>query len=348
MIIVLFLVGWAGLTKPARPLQAVGNPLTFPGERHLGNIKQLTFGGENAEAYFSPDGRKLIFQSTRDGHKCDQIYTMNLDGSQMRLVSNGKGHCTCGYFFSNGKRIIYASTYLAGAECPPAPNMAQGYVWALYKSYDIFSAKADGSDIKRLTRTDGYDAECTISPDGKRIVFTSVRDGDLDIYSMKLDGSDVKRLTNQLGYDGGAFYTPDNRQIVYRAHHPTEPKEVEEYQTLLKQGLLRPRKLEIYMMKADGSDQRQVTRNGAANFAPYMHPDGKRIIFASNMDDPKQRNFELYMINADGTAQERITYCDVFDGFPQFSPDGKKLVWASNRNGKVQGETNVFLADWIP
>lgn len=347
-VLLLVLVGWAGASKPAMPVQEISGNLAFPGEKHLANIKQLTFGGENAEAYFSSDGKQLIFQSTRDGYPCDQIYTMDIDGGNRRRVSTGKGRCTCGYFSKDAKRIIYASTHLGSPECPPPASMAQGYVWALYKTYDIFSAKVDGTDVKRLTHTDGYDAECTVSPDGTRIVFTSTRDGDLDIYSMKIDGSDVKRLTREIGYDGGPFYTPDNKYIVYRAHHPKDPKEIEDYQRLLKQGLIRPRKLEIFMMDADGANQHAITKNGAANFAPFMHPDGRRIIFASNMDDPKERNFELYMINVDGTGLERITFCDVFDGFPMFSPDGKKLVWASNRNGKVRGETNVFIADWAP
>jgi Tol biopolymer transport system component len=322
--------------------------LELPQEKHLKNMRQLTFGRENAEAYFSSDGKQLIFQSTRDALECDQIFTMNSDGSNVKLVSTGKGRCTCGYFFPDGRRIIFSSTHLAGPECPPKPSFTRGYVWAVYKSYDIFSAKPDGSDLKRLTKTDGYDAEATISPDGKKIVFTSTRDGDLELYTMNLDGSGVKRLTHEVGYDGGAFFSPDSKKIVYRAHHPTDPKEIAEYKELLGQGLIRPTKLEIFVMNADGSDKKQITHNGAANFAPYFHPDGQRIIFASNMDDPKGRNFDIYLINLDGSGLERITYSEVFDGFPMFSPDGKKLVFASNRHGSQPGETNVFIADWNP
>jgi TolB protein len=342
LIAIVLLVAWRFL-----PLQAVDDPLRLPQEKHLRNIRQLTFGGENAEAYFSPDGRKLIFQATRKGYDCDQIFEMNIDGGGLRMLSNGKGRCTCAYYFPDGKHFIYSSTHLASPDCPPKPDYSKGYVWAIYPDYDIFSAALDGSDIKRLTYTPGYDAEATIAPNGKRIVFTSVRDGDLDIYAMDPDGRNVKRLTHEVGYDGGPFFSSDSQWIVYRANHPKTEKEIQAYRALLKQNLVRPTTLEIWVMRADGSGKRQVTKNGAANFAPYFFPDGKRIIFASNMDDPKGRNFDLYLINVDGSGLERVTYNETFDGFPMFSPDGKKLVFASNRNGKVLGETNIFIADWV-
>lgn len=316
-------------------------------EKNLANIKQLTFGGENAEAYFSSDGRKLIFQATRDGHGCDQIYTMNIDGSGMRMISSGKGRTTCAYYFANLSRVLYSSTHLGGDECPPKPDFSKGYVWAIYPSYDIFTARPNGSEVKQLTDEPGYDAEATISTNGKKIVFTSMRDGDLDIYSMDANGSNVRRLTSELGYDGGPFFSYDGRQIVYRAHHPKTEQQKADYKELLKQNLIRPTTLEIWVMNADGSNKRQVTRNGKANFAPFFFPDGKRIIFSSNMDDPRGRNFDLYKINVDGSGLERITTNETFDGFPMFSPDGKKLVFASNRNAKVPGETNVFIADWV-
>jgi TolB protein len=337
----------SSLSSPLPPPCNSDDPLRLPEEKHLSNIRQLSFGGENAEAYFSADGRKLIFQSTREGHDCDQIYEMNIDGSGVRMLSTGKGRTTCSYFFPNGKRIIYSSTHLADAACPPKPDYSRGYVWAIYAGYDIFSAAPDGSDLKQITTTPGYDAEATIAPNGKRIVFTSMRDGDLDIYTMDLDGKNVKRLTNEIGYDGGPFWSYDSKWIVYRAYHPSTDKEKADYLGLLKQNLIRPTTLEIWVMKADGSEKRQITSNNKANFAPYFFPDGKRIIFASNMADPKGRDFDLYSINLDGTGLERITYNPSFDGFPMFSPDGKKLVFASNRNGKVQGETNVFIADWV-
>ena len=320
--------------------------LALPQEKHLRNVKQLTFGGENAEAYFSPDGQKLIFQSTRDGRQCDQIYTMNIDGSEVKMVSNGDGRTTCSYFFPGGKRILYSSTHLGGKECPPRPDFSQGYVWAVYDTFDIFTANSDGSDLKRLTSTPGYDAETTINRQGK-LVFTSKRDGDLDIYTMDADGKNVKRLTYDLGYDGGPFWSYDGKQIVYRAYHPQTDKEKAEYISLLKQNLIRPTVLEIWVMNADGSNKRQITNLNKASFAPYFFPDGRRIIFASNQADPKGRDFDLYMINIDGSGLERITYNDTFDGFPMFSPDGKKLVFASNRHDAKPGETNIFIADWV-
>ena len=320
--------------------------LRMPEEKHLKNIKQLSFGGENAEAYFSGDGKQLIFQSTRDGRQCDQIYTMNVDGGNVRLISTGNGRTTCSYFFPHDRRVLYSSTHLGAKECPPRPDFSQGYVWAVYPTFDIFTARPDGSDLKQLTNTPGYDAETTISRDGK-LVFTSMRDGDLDIYTMDANGKHVRRLTNELGYDGGPFWSYDGKQIVYRAYHPQTEKEKSAYLGLLKQNLIRPTTLEIWVMNADGSHKRQVTYNGKANFGPYFFPDGKRVIFASNMDDPKGRNFDLYKINVDGSGLERITFNETFDGFPMFSPDGKKLVFASNRNAKTRGDTNVFIADWV-
>jgi TolB protein len=343
----LTLLSIAAIVFSLSPATTQDKQLALPAEKHLRNIKQLTFGGENAEAYFSSDGKQLIFQSTREGHGCDQIYTMNIDGSNVKLISNGDGRTTCSYFFPGEKRVLYSSTYLGDKQCPPRPDFSKGYVWAVYPTFDIFTAKPDGSDLKQLTTTPGYDAETTITLDGKKLVFTSMRDGDLDIYTMDANGKNVRRLTNELGYDGGPFWSYDGKQIVYRANHPKTDKEKADYTELLKQNLIRPTTLEIWVMNADGSNKRQVTSNGKANFGPYFFPDGKRVIFASNMDDPRGRDFDLYKINTDGTGLERITFNDTFDGFPMFSPDGKKLVFASNRNANKQGETNVFIADWV-
>ncbi len=328
-----------GADKPASP--------ELPQEKHLRNVRQLTFGGENAEAYFSGDGRELIFQSKRDGRECDQIYEMGADGSDVRLVSTGYGKTTCSYFFPNRKRILYSSTHLGAKECPPPVDYSKGYAWAIYPAYDIFTARPDGTDLKRLTATPGYDAEATISTDGRKIVFTSMRDGDLDLYSMDADGKHVKRLTNELGYDGGAFFSRDGKQIVYRSYHPQTEKEIARYKQKLAEDLIEPTVFEIWVMNADGTNKRQVTKLGKASFAPYFFPDGQRIIFASNVNDPKGRDFDLYVIKVDGTGLERITYNDSFDGFPMFSPDGKRLVFASNRNAKTRGDTNVFIADWV-
>jgi TolB protein len=346
-LIALILIAAAVSSLGFAALTATDDPLRLPDEKHLRNIRQLSFGGENAEAYFSADGKKLIFQSTRDGRACDQIYTMNIDGSNVQMVSTGKGRTTCSYFFQNGKRITYSSTHLANAECPPKPDFSKGYVWAIYPGYDLFSAAPNGTDVKQITKAPGYDAEAVISPNGKKITFTSMRDGDLDVYTMDLDGKNVKRLTNELGYDGGPFWSYDSQWIVFRAHHPKTDKDIADYKGLLRENLIRPTALDIWVMKADGGNKRRITNNGKANFAPYFFPDGKRVIFASNMADPKGRDFDIYAINLDGTGLERITFNPTFDGFPMFSPDGKKLVFASNRNNKEQSDTNVFIADWV-
>ena len=314
-------------------------------EKHLRNVRQLSFGGENAEAYFSPDGTHLIFQSTRDGYPCDQIYTMKIDGSDVHRVSTGTGRTTCGYFYPGGKEILFASTHKSGEACPPKPSYERGYVWPIYEAYDIYRANADGSNLRPLTTTPGYDAEATIAPDGT-IAFTSVRDGDMEIYTMRADGSDVRRLTHSPGPDGGPFFSWDGRRIAYRGR-PLQGPELSEYQALLKEHIWRPTKLELYVMDRDGSNARQVTHLGAASFAPSWHPDGNRLIFASNFKDPRQRNFDLFLINLDGTGLEQVTFNETFDGFPMFSPDGKHLVFASNRNAKIEGETNVFIADWV-
>ncbi|HEU4594895.1 MAG TPA: hypothetical protein VFS10_06975 [Pyrinomonadaceae bacterium] len=322
--------------------------LERPGERHLRNVRQLTFGGENAEAYWSGDGRSLIFQSKRDGRACDQIYTMRVDaGAAPRMVSTGGGATTCSYFFPDGKRILYASTHEAAKECPPRPDYSKGYIWPIHTTFDIYAARADGTEVKRLTSTPGYDAEATVSANGKRIVFTSMRDGDLDIYTMDADGKNVRRLTTELGYDGGAFFSRDGKSIVYRSYHPKTPEQVERYRARLRENVIEPNVFEIWVMDADGRNKRQVTSLGAASFAPYFLPDGKRIIFSSNVNDPRGRNFDLYVVGADGKGLERVTFDETFDGFPMFSPDGRRLVFASNRNAKERGETNVFVADWV-
>ncbi len=329
---------------PARSAETIQ---PHPKEKHLRNIRQLTFGGENAEAYFSLDGKKIIFQSTRAPYKCDQQFTMNTDGSDVKLVSTGTGRTTCGYFMPDGKRIIYASTHLGSKECPAPPSKSEGYVWGLFRDFDIFSANADGTDIKRLTNAAGYDAEGTVSPDGKKIVFTSVRDGDLELYDMNLDGTSQRRLTHTLGYDGGAWHSQDGQWIVWRASRPTAEADVKRYKDLFSRDLVMPAKVELFVMRADGTDQRQITNNGAANFAPYFMPNGKQIIFTSNMNNPRSGNFDLFVTNRDGTGTEQITFDETFDGFPMFSPDGRQIVWESNRNAKSPTDTNVFIADWV-
>lgn len=322
--------------------------LIYPDERSfLSNITQLTDGGENAEGYFSFDERRFIYQRTLPsaGDSCDQIYIYDLKTGEQKLVSTGYGRTTCSYFLPGDSVILYASTHLADSACPPPPDYSMGYVWALYPGYDIFLADTDGNVIGQLTDEPGYDAEATVSPTGDKIVFTSVRTGDIELFSMNLDGSDVRQLTDLPGYDGGAFYSWDGKEIVFRASRP-EGEALREYQRLLGEHMIRPGRLEIYVMDADGSNIRQVTNNGAANFGPFFHPDGEHIIFSSNQHDPQGRNFDLYVIRKDGTGQQRITFSEEFDGFPMFTRDGKRLIFASNRFNSKEGETNLFICDF--
>ena len=337
-------VGSAGPTVQGVP----GDPLRDPREVHLRHVRQLTSGGTNAEAYFSFDGRRLVFQATRNGFRCDQMFIMDVAGSKPNLVSIGQGRTTCGYFLPDNRHIVYASTHLSGADCPPRPDYSHGYVWPVYPTYQIFRATLDGKIVELLANSESYDAEATVSPDGRKMVFTSSRDGDLELYEMDLVTKKVKRLTREIGYDGGAFYSPDSRWIVYRANHPSSTEEIARYQDLLARNLVEPMQMELFVMRADGSGRRQITRLGKANFAPYWLPDGKRIIFSSNFGSSSPREFELYVVNLDGGTPKQITFTGGFNSFPMFSPDGKKLVFSSNRNAAQPREINVFIADWTP
>jgi TolB protein len=332
--------------KPPVPAGAVpADSLIRDGETHFAHLWQLTSGGENAEGYWSADGTRLIFQRTAPPDRCDQMFVMDLHGGAVTRVSTGKGRTTCGYFYDDDRRVLFASTHLAADTCPPVPDFSQGYVWPIYAGYDIFTARPDGSDLRRLTESPGYDAEATVSTDGKRIVFTSTRDGDLDLYSMATDGSDVRRLTDAPGYDGGAFYSRDGKWIVWRSHHPADSA-LAEYRALLADGKVRPSTMDLWVMRADGTQKRQVTRNPGASFAPYFTPDGKAIVYSSNWENPRGRNFDLYLIDVAGGEPRAVTRDPSFDGFPMFSPDGRWLVFASNRGAKTRGETNLFLAEW--
>ncbi len=326
---------------------SVAGTLRDERETRFADVRQLTFGGENAEAYWSPDGEELVFQSTRPPFGCDQILRMPAnDPAAATLVSTGTGRATCAFFTADGERIIYSSTHASSEQCPPVPDYSRGYVWPIYESYQIYTAKPDGSDLRALTDTDVYDAEATVCSKDGSIVFTSMRDGDLELYRMDADGANVKRLTEAPGYDGGAFFSRDCATIVWRASRPTGDV-LADYQALLKQGLIRPGELEIWVANADGSDPRQVTYLGGANFAPYFFPDGNRIIFSSNHHDPAGREFDLWAVNVDGSGLEQITFTEGFDGFPMFSPDGTHLAFGSNRNQAKRGETNVFVARWV-
>ena len=326
-----------------------GDSLTLEEERGmLSNLRQLTFGGENAEGYFSFDEQTFVFQRTRpeEGDSCDQIYVYDLQTNSVgRRISNGEGRTTCAYYLPGDSLILYATTHFGSPSCPAPPDYSQGYVWALYPTFDIVVADTAGNFVRRLTDQPGYDAEGTVSPTGERIVFTSTRTGDLELFSMNLDGGDVRQLTDSPGYDGGAFYSWDGRSIVFRASRP-EGKELEDYRRLLKEDMIRPGALELYTMNADGSGMRQITSNGAANFGPFWHPDGEHIIFSSNVDDPQGREFDLYIIRKDGSDPQRVTFSGGFDGFPMFNRAGTKLLFASNRNNAQEGETNLFIADF--
>ncbi|MBI1797429.1 MAG: PD40 domain-containing protein [Candidatus Eisenbacteria bacterium] len=336
----------AALTPPM-PGAVNADSTIRDGETHFAHLWQLTFGGQNAEAYWSEDGRRLILQSTRDGYPCDQEFVIDLTTGATRRVSTGTGRTTCGYFYDHDRRIFFSSTHLGSDSCPPPLDYSKGYVWRIDPDYDIFTARPDGSDLRRLTTTPGYDAEGTLSPDGERILFTSVRDGDLELYTMRTDGSQVTRLTHRLGYDGGAFFSRDGKWICWRADYPSDSAATE-YKDLLARHLVRPSTMNLWVMRADGSDARQVTHDPGASFAPYFTPDGKALIYSSNWENPHGRNFDLYLVDLKGGRPVPVTRDPSFDGFPMFSPDGRWLAFSSNRGGKVRGETNLFLAEWKP
>ena len=343
----LFLAGCAGTLLPS------GEPEGAAEGGHLGNVVQLTDDGDNGEAYFSWDDRLLIFQSNRGGYSCDKIWIMNVDGSGKRMVSPQHGAHTCAFFLPDGK-IIYSSTSHLPGDCPPRPEPPPGsrYVWPLYP-YDIFVSQPDGSEPVRITDNPKYDAEPVVSPDGGRIVFGSQREGDFDVYIMNADGSAVRRLTDRFGYDGGPWFSPDGTKIVWRAWHPQTEEEIARWREAMEKDYILAVPLDLWVMDADGGNKRRITSNGATNWAPSWHPDGRRIIFSSNMDDWREdigafgHNFELYLIRIDGTGLERLTFNDVFDSFPMFSHDGRKVVFASNRNPQKPRATDIFIADWV-
>ncbi|HBC04680.1 MAG TPA: hypothetical protein PKH16_07700 [Aequorivita sp.] len=327
--------------------------LIYPEEKHFKNIRQVTFGGDNAEAYWSFDDSKLIFQSNYKnwGVNCDQMFLMNVEETfkdmQPPMVSTGKGRTTCSYFMPDGQHIVYGSTHLKDENCPEAPLKKDGkYVWSIYDSFDIFVADLDGNITAQLTKELGYDAEATVSPKGDKIVFTSMRSGDLELYTMDLDGKNVKQITNELGYDGGAFFSPDGSKLIFRASRPKTETEIKEYKDLLAQGLVQPTEMELFICNADGSELRQLTHLGNANWAPFFHPSGKKILFSSNFEAEKGFPFNLYLIDIDGKNLERVTHGKTFDAFPVFSNDGKKLAFSSNRNNGGGRDTNLFIAEW--
>ena len=326
-------------------------------ESHLQNIRQLTFGGDNAEAYFSFDGTHLSMQSNNPawGLQCDQIFSIDISAAtespayKPPMISTGKGRTTCAYYLPDGNHILYASTHEGGDDCPPEPEPRKDgkYLWSIYPSYDIYVADLGGNIVKKLTDRPGYDAEAVVSPQGDKIVYTSTESGDLELWIMDIDGSNKRQVTNELGYDGGAFFSPDGTQLVFRSSRPKTPEEQAEYKELLAQGLVAPTNMEIYTVNVDGTGLKQITNLGKANWAPYFHPSGKKIIFSSNHASERGYDFQLYMINVDGTGLEQITTESIFNAFAMFSPDGKRLVFSSNRNNGGGRDTNVFIADWV-
>jgi len=327
-------------------LAAIAFCFALSAQSHLDNIRQLTSGGQNAEAYWSPDGKKLIFQSTRAPHACDQIYIMNADGSDQHLASTGKGVTTCAYFLPDGKHFVYASTHEAAAECPKRADRSKGYVWDVFPGFDIYLATLDGKIVKKMTDAARYDAEATINFKAKKIVYTSMASGDLDLWSMNLDGSSQKQLTRNHGYDGGAVFSRDGKKLVWRANHPKDAAGTDKYNSLLAENLTAPMKMEIFVANADGSGAKQITSFGCASFAPTFTPDGKKILFSSNKHNCDGRKFELFIMNTDGAGLEAVTGFGGFTSFPEFSPDGKRLVFVSDRDAKERYEFNVFTADW--
>lgn len=358
-IIILALISFASCTPKAKQeteASSVIDSLRHPDERHLKNIKQLTFGGDNAEAYWSFDSKLLTFQSTSEkfNTSCDQIFYMdpfaNISNTSVpTMISTGKGRTTCSYFLPGDTTVVYASTHLGNEACPPVPERrADGkYVWPIYPDFDIFVTDLNGNTLKQLTNEPGYDAEATVSPQGDKIVFTSLRSGDLELYTMNIDGTDVKQVTNELGYDGGAFFSPDGKQLIFRASRPKTDEEIKIYKDLLAEGLVMPTQMELFICNVDGSDLRQLTNLGKANWCPFFHPSGEKVIFASNHETERGFPFNLYMIKTDGTELERITHDETFDAFPMFSPDGKYIVFSSNRNNGGTRDTNLFFAEWV-
>jgi len=324
-----------------------------PMEKHLRNIRQLTFGGQNAEAYWSKDGKWITWQSKQSGFPDEQIFVMRADGSGKTLMSTGLGRCTCSYFSPDKSWIYFSSTHERN-KGPQAPvDMSQGYVWRVNPDFALYRQKlgpVPNSKARMMpmpvVKKPGYVAETTIDPKGRFMTFTGDWEGDIDIYRSDLEGGHLKRLTTTKGYDGGPFVSWDGKYIVYRRGAFANKEEEQKFDELHAKHLVMPLKMDLWIMDSDGKHKRQLTHLAGASFAPFMLPGDKRIIFSSNYENPTGPDFDLYMINVDGTNMKRITYAPGFDSFPMFTRDGKHLVWASNRHGSVPHETNVFVADW--
>ncbi|HEX6332780.1 MAG TPA: hypothetical protein VFZ78_01060 [Flavisolibacter sp.] len=345
----------AGAFVPAHAQHGASDTILYPGEKHFSNVRQLTFGGDNAEAYWSYDSKYLVFQRTApsEGLECDQIFVGRVPEKgkpfTYKMVSTGKGRTTCAFFTRDNKHVVYASTHEASETCPPPVDRSKygnRYIWPVYAGYDIYKADLDGRIVKKLTDTPGYDAEATISPDGKKMVFTSTRNGDLDLYVMDLKSGKTTQITSELGYDGGAWFSPDGKKIIWRASRPSTDAEIAEYKELLREGLVAPTRMEVFTANADGSGMKQITALGQANWAPNFMPDG-RVIFCSNHEHKRGFPFNMYVMNADGSSLQKISHDKAFDAFPMFSYDRRRVVFSSNRNNGGTRDTNIFIADWV-
>lgn len=305
--------------------------------RYLANVTQLTDAsmglGKAGEAYFSPDGKNIIFQATPAGQPDYQIYTMNLSTHTPKMVSTGKGACTCAFFHPKARKIMFASSHLdPNLGQPKSVEETKGYKWDFNEHMDIFEADLDGGNLHRLTDAPGYDAEGSYSPSGKQIVFTSMRDGDQEIYVMDADGRNQRRLTYGKGYDGGPFFSPDGKTILYRGDRRGDDK----------------MNLQLRLVNVDGSNDRAITDNELFNWCPFWHPSGKSLIFTQADHGLRERgerpNYDLWMVTPDGAKLTRITFDPASDVLPVFSPDGKRVMWTSKRGGLA--EAQVFVADF--
>ncbi|MEE4258367.1 MAG: hypothetical protein V2I62_01285 [Bacteroidales bacterium] len=336
--------------------QQADTTIHYPQEKHLSNIKQLTNGGDNAEAYFSFDNKMIVFQAKNPewDAPCDQIYTFSFSDRDMfdkapPLISEGLGRTTCSFFMPGDTTVLYASTRSGGDACPPEPEKREDgkYVWPIYPDFDIYVSDLKGNIVDTLVSGPGYDAEATVSAQGDKVVFTSDRTGDLELYTCDIDGSNQQQITFELGYDGGAFFSPDGTKLIFRSSRPKTEADIKEYKDLMAEGLVKPTNMELYTCNVDGSDLKQLTNLGKANWAPFFHPSGEKVIFSSNHNSKRGFEFNLFMINLDGTGLEQITFDEIFDAFPMFSYDGKKLIFSSNRNNGGTKNTNLFIADWV-
>ena len=344
----------AAVARPFPDARRVDH-LIEPDETRFLELYQLTFGGENAEAYWSFAGDRLVLQRRHpvEGVDCDRIYV--LDDGELTQVSSGRGVTTCAYFLPGDREVLFASTHGEHASCPAPPDRSKGYVWKLHPEYEVYVVDLESGTERQLTDAPGYDAEGTVSPLGDRIVFTSVRSGDPELWTCDLAGGALHQVTDSPGYDGGAFFSHGGDRLIWRATAFTPGAEADEqaaFAQLLEEHLVRPSAMELVTSLVDGTLRRTLTSLGGANWAPYFTPDDRHVLFSSNHHvGPRSRNFDLFLVPSEGgphgaESAERVTTYEGFDSFPMFHPRGEWLAFSSNRGGSVEGETNVFLARW--